>query len=436
MQTERTTIPGESAPTPVWLEQVRQAARTRAGELPFPTGKEERWRFTDLSPLRPGGYEVSTRPRPGAARLPEDASRWLAHDGPVAGRIVHVDGVLAERELGADARRLGVVLADLEEAAALHAELLAPRLGRLVTPDDHFKARALAQPDGGVFLHVPAGVAVEGQVQLGSWLGEASAGRACYPRAVVLVGEGASVTFSGLFGSADLPRGAAPTLVAPTVELYVEAGARVGWSTWQELGGGHRFLANLAAHLERGAELEAVLVSLGASYSRSEQRVVLAGEGARSVMLGAYYPTGSQKVEHWTVQDHRAPKTTSDLLHVGVLGDEARSVYYGTIRIAEGARRSDAYQANRNLVLSAGAKADTNPQLEIANNDVRCTHGATVGPLDREAMFYLMSRGIPRAGAERLVVQGFFGRLLGRMKRSGLASRLGEAVRRKTGAPS
>lgn len=436
MQTERNTTPDGPAPPPGWLEQVKAGARSRAEELPFPTGKEERWRFTDLSLLRPDGYALRTGPRSRSARLPEEAARWLADDGPVAGRIVHVDGVLAELELGADARRMGVVLAALEEAAALHAELLAPRLGRLVTPDDHFSARALAHADGGVFLHVPAGVAIEGQVQLGSWLGAASAGLARYPRAVVVVGEGASVTFSELFGSTDLPAGAAPTLVAPTVELYIGAGARVGWSTWQELGRGQRYFANLAAHLERDAELEAVLVSLGASYSRSEQRVVLAGEGARSVMLGAYYPAGSQKVEHWTVQDHRAPNTTSDLLHVGVLADEARSVYYGTIRIAEGARRSDAYQANRNLVLSAAAKADTNPQLEIANNDVRCTHGATVGPLDREAMFYLMSRGIPRPGAERLVVQGFFGKLLGRMKRTGLAPRLAEAVRRKAGAPS
>ena len=157
----------------------------------------------------------------------------------------------------------------------------------------------------------------------------------------------------------------------------------------------------------------------------------MAGEGSESTMLGLYFANRKQHFEHWTVQDHLAANTRSDLLYKGALDDQARTVYYGTIKVRPGARNTDAYQANRNLSLSRKAKADTNPQLEIENNDVRCTHGATVGQVDEEQLYYLMSRGIPRAEAERLLIFGFFNEVLGRAEWSGMHELLADSILRK-----
>ncbi len=184
-------------------------------------------------------------------------------------------------------------------------------------------------------------------------------------------------------------------------------------------------------HEPRGdlPRLETLAVTLGGHTSRSWTEVVLAGPGAESRMLGAAFLEGSQHAEQWTVQDHQAPNTSSDLLYAGALNGTSRSVYHGTIRVQPGARGTNAYQSNRNLLLSSGSRANTNPQLEIQNEEVRCTHGATVGPIDPEQVFYLMARGIPRLEAERLLVLGFFDRVIQEGKWSGLEERLAHNIR-------
>jgi Fe-S cluster assembly protein SufD len=250
-------------------------------------------------------------------------------------------------------------------------------------------------------------------------------------RPLLIVEPGARVVICELAVSAPVsPAG----LLDEVVELQVGEGAWVGWLRWQGLGrSGARLASTGAASLSRDAHLESLAVSLGGEYSRSVLQVALAGSGARSDLLGITFPTGHQRVEHWTLQDHRAPGTTSDLLYRSALADQARSLYYGTIRVQAGASRTDAYQQSRNLLLSSGARADTNPQLEIANNDVRCTHGATVGPIDEEQLFYLMSRGLPRHQAERLLVFGFFADVLARSAWSGVGPAGERALRQRAG---
>jgi Fe-S cluster assembly protein SufD len=149
-------------------------------------------------------------------------------------------------------------------------------------------------------------------------------------------------------------------------------------------------------------------------------------------MFGLYFSHANQRFEHWTLQDHVAPHTTSDLLYKGALADSSQALYYGTIHIRPGAFRSDAYQANRNLALSPNARALPNPQLEIENNDVRCTHGATVGQIDANHLFYLQSRGIPKDEAKGLIVFGFFNQVLDKVRWSGMHDRLAEAIQHKT----
>jgi Fe-S cluster assembly protein SufD len=173
--------------------------------------------------------------------------------------------------------------------------------------------------------------------------------------------------------------------------------------------------ADQRAELSKDATLRLFNVTLGGKFSKTRVEASLAGEGANAELKAMYFASGDQFFDFHTLQDHRVGNTRSDLLFKGALSDTARTVYAGLIRIEKHAARSDAYQANRNLVLSDHAKATSIPMLEIDNNDVRCTHGATVGPVDPEHLFYLRSRGIPEPTAKRMLIQGFFGDVLDRI---------------------
>jgi len=416
--------------SPDWLADLRREAWTRYGELPYPQGREEFWRFTDLKSLHPENF---TLPSVGAdvaiSETPTPAAAALELTGvESAGRIVHADGSTLSIEIGAKARDAGVILCDLDTATREHADLLRPRLGSLVPPDDPFRAFSLAAHRGGTFLYVPAGVELAEPFQALHWITAGAAGQAVLPRTVVIVSDGAKVVFNDLYTSGAI---ADPTLAVPATEMYIGAAAQVGWVTWQDWGPGIRHLAHVRAQLDRDALLNTLVVTLGGDFSRTWKECTLAGEHAQSFMYGLYFPHGDQRFEHWTVQDHASPHTTSDLLYKGALADTSQALYYGTIRIRPNAYRSDAYQANRNLVLSPHARALPNPQLEIENNDVRCTHGATVGQVDAEQLFYLQSRGIPLDEARRLVVFGFFNQVLDKVTWSGMHDRLAEAIRTK-----
>ena len=198
------------------------------------------------------------------------------------------------------------------------------------------------------------------------------------------------------------------------MKLLGEASA-VGYVALQKWGRNAWHLADQRARLEKDSTLKLFNVTLGGRFSKTRVEASLAGPGASAELKGIYFASGEQFFDFHTLQDHQVGNTTSDLLFKGALQDTARTVYAGLIRIEKGAARSDAYQANRNLVLSDHAKATSIPMLEIDNNDVRCTHGATVGPVDPISMFYLRSRGIPEATAKRMIVQGFFGEVLERI---------------------
>ena len=216
-------------------------------------------------------------------------------------------------------------------------------------------------------------------------------------------------------------------------ELHIGAGARVRFINSQDLGRHVYDLRTQTALLERDSHLEWLTVTLGGRVSRSTQHSTMRGPGAEVVVTGLYLPDGRQHLAFDTLQDHVAAGCTSDLLYQGALLSRSRSVYEGTIRAWPGAQKTNAYQSNRNLLLSKKARADSLPRLEIEANDLRCTHGATVSPVDDEQIFYLMSRGIPRADAVRLIVEGFFQPSLDRLPEAlgGLRGRLVDAVAEK-----
>jgi Fe-S cluster assembly protein SufD len=212
------------------------------------------------------------------------------------------------------------------------------------------------------------------------------------------------------------------------IELLLQDGARLRFAAVQNWGRDVWHLTHERALVGRDADLDWVVASLGSRLTKSFQTVELDGQGASARMSGLFFVDGQQHLDHDTQQNHNRPDTTSDLLYKGVLKEKGRSVWQGMIKVLPSAQRANGYQANRNLILEKSARADSIPGLEIEADDVRCTHGATVGQLDPEEIFYLMSRGLPRIEAERLVVGGFFAPLMERIRVDSLRERLSAAI--------
>jgi Fe-S cluster assembly protein SufD len=371
-----------------FVGSLRAKAFEQYTTMPIPSQETEEWRYTDLSSL-----DLSFVPHvPGhGAGTPEHPSALMTTSNQ-------------------DLASLGVVFCDLDEAAAKHPELVEPHLHRLV-PTGRTKFTALhgAFRVGGTFIYVPPDVTVELPMQTVTYLDGENC--AIFPHTLLVAGEHSTVTFIDRYQGPDLSR----ALSVAVAELVVGAGARVRYTSIQEWGEGVVHLGVQRATLDRDAELRSLAIGFGASLARSEAETVLAGAGGFSEMLGIYFADGEQHFDHRSEQDHVAPNCTSDLLYKGALRDRTRGVYSGWVHVRPGAQKTNAMQTCRNIILSEDAFARAIPNLEIEANDVRCGHAASVGPVEEEQLFYLMSRGIPRAEAEKLIVFGFFNEVLDRV---------------------
>lgn len=371
---------------PAWLAGKRAAARERYDALPVPSNREEAWRYTNLRGFDPDAFTTG----PSAVTLSED-------------------------ELPD-----GVVFGSLARAAAEHPQLVERHYGAVVAEGEKFAAGNAARWDDGVFLHVAAGVEVD--TPLRARLDVAGEGTAQYYRALIVLEPGARATFVEEFTSD------AAGYLNVVVELVVGDGAKLEYVTIQEHEHGTRQFGTHRATVGRDAELDWVAIGLGGTRAKSRMESYLADQGANVKVTGAYFLRESEHADYDTTQEHAAPNTTSDLFFKGVLADSARAVWRGVIRVDKGAQRTDAYQENRNLLLSREAHADSIPGLEIEANDVRCTHGATVGQIDKMQLFYLMSRGLSRAQAEQLIVRGFFQPILDRIESAQVRESLSAAL--------
>ncbi|HZD05011.1 MAG TPA: Fe-S cluster assembly protein SufD, partial [Longimicrobiales bacterium] len=278
----------------------------------------------------------------------------------------------------------------------------------------------------GILLHVPEGVHLEQPVRVTRWISEA--GTACFTRTLVVVGATSRVSYVDEIVSDDFDE---RTLASSVVEVIARDGAQVQYVAIQRLGRGAFYQSQQRTLAGRDSTLDTLNVSLGASVTRVDLDARLMGPGANSDMLGLYFGDDDQHFDHNTSQDHQAPNAMSDLLYKGALDGTSRSVFRGIIRVRPGAQQTDAYQTNRNLLLSDEARADSLPNLEIEADDVKCSHGATVGQLDEDALFYLMSRGIEQEKAERLVVLGFLGEVLSRLPLGGVSEKVTRAIEEK-----
>ncbi len=249
---------------------------------------------------------------------------------------------------------------------------------------------------------------------------------------MLVLEEGAEVTYIDRYVSPDLTN----VLSDAVVEIYAGPNSKIRYVALQEWGEGVTHLSVQRAFIDRDADLRSLGVAFGASLSRAEVESVLEGDGGSSEMLGVYFATGSQHFDHRSIQDHRGSQTSSDLLYKGVLKEESRTIYSGTVIIQKGAHKCDAYQTNRNILLSDRAKADSIPNLEILSNDpVRCGHAASVGPVDEDTLFYIQTRGIPFDEAQKLIVFGFLQEVLDRVTlpevRKGLEAAIAQEIERE-----
>ncbi len=387
---------------PDWLRKRRQTAFDAFERLPMPSRIDEEWRRTDVSGLDVAKFSQFEH-RNGVA--PSEALEDVA--GTVTMRGSQVESTWVDPEL----ERAGVILEPLSEAATKHPELIEPLLFSQVRPErDRFSALHAAFFADGTFLYVPDGVVITKPIV--GQIFSSEGGTAVLPHTLIVAGRGAQFNYLDEYLS---PADEAAGYKSGSAELFLGEGSTVGYVALQKWGRNAWHLADQRARLDKDSTLRLFNVTLGARFSKTRVEASLQGQGSNAELKAIYFASGEQFFDFHTLQDHQVGNTRSDLLFKGALQDVARTVYAGLIRIEKGAARSDAYQANRNLVLSDKAKATSIPMLEIDNNDVRCTHGATVGPVDPQHLFYLRSRGIPESTAKRMIVQGFFGDVLERI---------------------
>ncbi len=414
-------------PAPGILGDYRARAWTAFENLPYPTVKDEPWRRTSLR-----GLEAAfTLPREGACRklppLPKHLLTPLVSDQH-GGQITLLPGGV-NIEPGDEITRKGVVFTDFVTAAREHPEKLARALGQIVKPEEgKFAALTAALGRNGVFVYVPRGVQVEQPLHSVVWA--AGAGMAHFSHLILYLEEGAALTCVHETASPDED---GQSLHGGIVEIHVSAGANLRFVELQSLGRGVWNFTHERARVERDASLDWIFGAVGSRLTKNFSDLDLTGAGASGRMSGFYFADGEQHLDHDTQQNHLAAHTASDLLFKGALKGRSRSVWQGMIYVAPDAQGTDGYQANRNLILSEHARADSIPGLEILADDVRCTHGATVGKIDPELIFYLQSRGIPRAEAERLAVEGFFAPVMQRIPFDGVQARFEQAIRKKMG---
>jgi len=380
---------------------VRAELLERYRAFPLPSTRDEHWRFTDLT-----GF---------------DPDAWTAEAGTAAAveSLVELDvaasATIDESGIRIDGAPEGIRFEPLTDEH--------PLVGSLVQPDDKLRAHNAAVWQHGVLVHVPAGVELEKPLYVR--VASGVPGSSLFWRVLVVAEPGARFTVVQELTSAE------PELEAylnGVVEVVVRDGAKAEIVNLQRLSSKAWLFASCHARVERDAELDWVEGGFGSSRGKVWIQNDLADRGATSRVTGAYFADGSQHLDYDTYQLHAAPDTTSDFAFKGALRDSAATVWRGMIRVEEGAQKTNAYQENRNLLLSKSATANSIPGLEILANDVRCTHGATLSQVDREQLFYLMARGLPRPVAERLIVRGFFQDVLDRIELQPVRDAVGAAL--------
>jgi len=446
---------------PDWMRARRLEAWHLYEETPMPAPNDELWRRTSLKDLKFDGA-IPFAPAEPSSHAPLQALpakfQQIANDANAGGVLVQYNSVGAYARLADQLEKRGVIFCDLDTAIRKHPNLVQQYfMTKAVTYTENRYASAKPSTSqttgkhegggygdtigdlkfaalhgaffsGGTFLYVPRGVTIDLPLQSLTYFD--TPGLAMFTHTLVIVEEGAAVTLIENYASKE---DSARRFSNGAVELIVKPGGNLQYFHLQDFARNVWHFTSQTALLERDASLTWLNGILGSQTTKAFLDCKFLGQGATANLLGFFFGDGKQHFDQHTFQNHIVGHTTSDLLYKGALKDEAYSAFRGLIRVNPQAQRSDAYQANRNILLSPKAHADSIPELEIEANDVRCTHGATVGPVDPDQVFYLMARGIPRIEAERLIVEGFFDPLMQKIPLESIRAELGQAIQNKIG---
>jgi len=390
---------------PTWLTELRRSALAKHAKLPWPHVSDDVWRRTDVSLLDPlRGFSPSVPSLLQAIPVSETQLAGLTKPLGDEELFVRANGVWLTHERPPS----GLVVEELSQAAHGRPDPIRQAIEADGLTDAEQKLSSLntAFHHDDLFLQVPANFTGTRPVRLVHIL-SASARQAIFPMTVITVGAGSSVTLIDEYVSVAPDASHEPHLINGRIELVLGPKASVHYVRLQRWDGRAREFLLQRAILAQGATLTMANLHLGASLSKAHVVTKLTGENASAKLYGFVFGHDKQHIDQHTLQDHQAPHTTSDLQFRAALQDESRMIYTGLIRIAKQAKQTNAFQANHNLLLSQGAQAETIPMLEILADDVQCKHGASISPIDDEQAFYLMSRGVPREIAQRLIVMGF-----------------------------
>lgn len=391
------------------LLPIRKEAISSFGKLGFPTTRDEEWKYTNIAPLVQIPFKPAT---PGKIGLTSETLTHLPFGNLPPAHLVFVNGHCAQH-LSSSTGTEDMELRSLASALDRHPQLLEPHLGRHAGYQDHaFVALNTAFMSDGAFLYVPSGKRVESPIYI---LFIASAGEeaiASFPRNLIVVGSGSQVTIVEIY--VGLKKQVYLTNAVTEVVLEENAVAEHYKLQWESEEAFH--IATLQVHQHRSSNFISHSISWGGALARNDINVGLGGEGDECTLNGLYVATGRQHVDNHTRIDHIKPHGTSRELYKGVLDDRATGVFNGKIYVHKDAQKTDARQVNKNLLRSPGASVDTKPQLEIYNNDVKCSHGSTIGQIDQDAIFYLRSRGIGLEAARDLLTYAFASDIISRIK--------------------
>ena len=400
---------------PGWLQARRRVAEARAEELGLPSAEQEVWRYTPIADLDISQYSLVND-----ASSTEQAG--IVSDETIADAVAVVDlvdGHLVGLDLVTELAK-GVVVERVGDTDDGEAILGAAHGG---TPDVFTEMNTAFSHDP-LVVRIPPGAVIDGPIVI-RHRSHTDNALVC-SRVIVIAGENSEATVVEVQSSGDQEG-----LTIPVTELVVEPAARLRYLAVQDLGSSIWQIGSQVATIDRDGYLLASTVALGGKYARVRTDTRMIGRGAEGDIMAVYFGDGDQTIDFRTFQQHVAPDTRSNLTFKGALDDRARSIYTGLIRIEKEASGVVAFQTNRNIKLSDEAWAESVPNLEIENNDVKCSHASAVGPIDDDQRFYLESRGVPTQTAERLVVQGFFREILEQIPHAGIAARVESELTRR-----
>ena len=408
---------------PAWLFPMRKAGIARFAELGFPTLKHEDWRFTNVAPIA----KLPFKPVFDAAvnGLTIDALARFPFAKLPGARLVFVNGHFADSLSTVPAMKDDIKVSNLASALANDAGLIEKYLGRYVrTEDNAFASLNDAFFQDGGFIFVPAGKSIEEPVRLLFVNTSTDAGATMHPRNLIVVEREARLTVIESYVSL----AKAPTFTNAITEFALGDNCVVEHCKFQDESTDAFHIAALHSHLGRTVNFSSHSIVTGAKLSRNNIRTTLDGEGIEAVLNGVYLTNGDQLADHHMIVDHAKPQCASHEYFNGILAGKSRGVFHGRILVRPGAQKTDAKQTSKNLLLSDDASADAKPQLEIYADDVKCTHGATVGQLNDESIYYLRSRGIGLERARRMLIHAFAGEIIDRVKHEALREELDALV--------